>query len=140
MSLEEAFTSKIRIIEALRRAEKPLIAEHIAKRSRLSRQLVSYHLEQMVQWGMIVASSGEDKTFYQPQKAYLDEQLLEDLSAILIPYMRKMSKDMDLSQVKVSPSEAVIRNVFMFLRLFEAEIERSSAKRRQPLDSKPILP
>jgi len=124
LSLEEAFASKIKIIQTLRRAGEPLIARHIAKRSRLSPQLVSYHLQQMVEWGMIITSNVEDKTFYYLQKAYWNDQLLEDLSIMLIPYMKKMSKNMDLSQVKVSSSEAIIRNLFMFLRLFETEIEK----------------
>lgn len=124
MSLNEAFASKIKIIQTLRRAGQPLIARHIANRSRLSPQLVSYHLEQMVQWGMIITSSSEDKTFYHLQKAYWDDQLLEDLSLMLVPYMEKMSRGMEFSQVKVSTTEAVIRNLFMFLRLFETEIQK----------------
>jgi len=125
LSLEEAFASKIKIIKALRRAEEPLIAEHIAKRSRLSHQLVRYHLEQMVQWGILIASNREEKTFYHLQKAYWNDELLEDLSKMLIPYMKKMSVGMDLSQVKVSTTEAIVRNLFMFMRLFEAEIEKT---------------
>lgn len=122
MSLNEVFASKIKIIKALRRAGEPLIAQHIAKRSRLTPQLVSYHLQQMVEWGMIVTSTSEDKMVYHLQKAYSNDQLLEDLSQMLIPYMKKMSKAIDFSQVKVSTTEAVIRNLFMFLRLFETEI------------------
>ena len=139
MSLSEVFASKIRIIQALRRVGQPLIAQHIAKRSRLSQQLVSYHLQQMVEWGMVVVSNAEDKTFYQLPKAYRDDQLLEDLSVMLVPYMQKMSEGMDFSQVKVSTTEAVIRNLFMFLRLFETEIERSSLKRQQSIETKSIL-
>jgi predicted transcriptional regulator len=139
LSLNEVFASKIKIIKALRRAGEPVIAQHIAKRSRLSQQLVSYHLEQMVQWGMIITSTSEDKMFYHLQKAYLDDQLLEDLSMMLIPYMEKMSAGMDFSQVKVSVSDAVIRNLFMFLRLFETEIEKSSLKKQQGIENKPIL-
>ena len=139
MNLEEVFASKIKIIQTLRRVGEPLIAQHIAKRSRLSQQLVSYHLEQMIEWGMIVTSTAEDKTFYQLQKAYRDDQLLEDLSMMLIPYMEKMSASMDFLQVKVSTTEAVIRNLFMFLRLFETEIERSSLKRQQGIETKSIL-
>lgn len=122
MSLEEAFASKIKIIKTLRRAGEPLIAQHIAKRSRLSAQLVSYHLERMVQWGILIASNKEEKTFYHLQKAYWDDQLLEDLSMMLIPYMQKMTKGMDFSQVKVSTTEAVTLNLFMFLRLFIEEL------------------
>ena len=124
MSLSEVFASKIKIIQTLRRAGEPLIARHIANRSRLSPQLVSYHLEQMVQWGIIITSQSEDKTFYHLQKAYWNDCLLENLSLMLVPYMEEMSKHLDLSQVTVSTTEAVIRNLFMFLRLFEAEIER----------------
>ena len=139
MSLEEAFASKIKIIKALRRAGEPLIAQHIAKRSRLSPQLVSYHLQQMVEWGMIITSTSEDKTFYHLQKAYCDEELLGILSDMLIPYMEKMSEGMDFSQVKVSTTEAVIRNLFMFLRLFEAEIDRASLKSQHDVDNKIIF-
>ncbi|MBU1173175.1 MAG: winged helix-turn-helix domain-containing protein [Proteobacteria bacterium] len=128
MSLNELFTSKIRIIEALRRAEKPLIAQHIAKRSHLYPQLVRYHLGQMVEWGMVTTSTVEDKTFYQLQQPYCDEQLMEVLSELLIPYMQHMSEGMDFSQAKVSVGEAVIRNLFMLLRMFETEIDESFSK------------
>lgn len=134
MSFKEFFASKIRIIQTLRRAGEPLIAQHIAKRGHLSPQLVSYHLEQMVQCGMIITSNTEDKTFYHLQKAYWNEQLLEDLSNILIPYMEKMSEGLDFSQVKVSTTEAIMRNLFMFLRLFETEIEKPSRKKQHDVD------
>lgn len=124
MTLEDVFASKIKIIKTLRRAGEPLIAQHIAKRSRLTPQLISYQLEQMVDWGIVTKSNSEDKTFYQLQKPYCNEELLETLSDMLIPYMKKMSAGMDFSQVKVSTTEAIIRNLFMFLRIFEAEIEK----------------
>jgi len=97
---------------------------HVAKRSHMSVQLVSYHLEQMLEWGIIVASTDEDKTVYTLQDAYYEDELLEDLSDMFIPYMNDMREDMDFSQIKVSPTEAVIRNLFMFMRLFQSEIEK----------------
>jgi len=97
---------------------------HVAKRSRMSVQLVSYHLEQMLEWGIIVASTDEDKTVYTLQEAYYEDELLEDLSTMFIPYMNNMREGMDFSQIKVSSTEAVIRNLFMFLRLFQTEIEK----------------
>lgn len=124
MTLEDVFSSKIKIIKTLRRAGEPLIAQHIAKRSHLTPQLISYQLEQMVDWGIVTKSSVEDKTLYRLQKPYCDEELLEILSNMLIPYMKKMITGMDFSQVKVSTTEATIRNLFMFLRIFESEIEK----------------
>jgi len=124
LSLNDFFDSKIKIIQTLRRANGPLIMQHVAKRSRMSVQLVSYHLEQMLEWGIIIASTSEDKTVYTLQSAYYEDQLLEDLSMMFIPYMNDMREGMDFSQIKVSPTEAVLRNFFMFLRLFQTEIEK----------------
>ena len=106
---------------------------HVAKRSHMSVQLVRYHIEQMLEWGIIVASTDEDKTVYTLQEAYYNYQLIEDLSIMLIPYMEKMSEDMDFSQIKVPSSEAVIRNLFMFLRLFQTEIEKRPYEKREQL-------
>lgn len=128
MILNEAFDSKVKIVQALRRANEPLILQHIAKRSRTSRQLVSYQVEQLVEWGIITTSVIEDKTYYQLQKPYYDDQALEKLSTKLLPYMRNISDKMDFSQVKGSTTEAVVKNLFMFMRLFETEIEKSFAK------------
>ncbi len=129
-ALNDLFSSKIKIIQVLRRSDVPLIMQHVAKRSHLSVQLVSYHLEQMLEWGIIIASTSEEKTVYSLQEAYYDDLLLEDLSDMLVPYMNDMREGMDFSQIKVSSTEAVIRNLFMFLRLFQTEIEK------RPFDKK----
>lgn len=139
MSLNDAFGSKVKIVQALRRANQPLILHQIAKRSRMSHQLVSYQLEQLVEWGIIIASVNGDKT-YQLQKTYYDEQALEKLSIKLLPYMKAISDKMDFSQVKGSTTEAVVKNLFMFMRIFESEIEKTFAK-KQPstIESKSVL-
>ena len=132
-ALDDLFSSKIKIIQVLRRADGPLIMHHVAKRSRMSVQLVNYHVEQMLDWGIIVASTNEDKTVYTLQEAYYENQLLEDLLDTIIPYMEKMSQSMDFSQIKVPETEAVIRNLFMLLRLFQTEIEKRPYNRKAPI-------
>lgn len=127
LSLNDAFGSKVKIVQALRRANQPLILHQIAKRSKMSHQLVSYQLEQLVEWGIIIASINGDKT-YQLQKPYYDEKALEKLSIKLLPYMKMISDKMDFSQVKGSTTEAVVKNLFMFMRIFETEIEKTFAK------------
>jgi hypothetical protein len=104
--------------------------QHVAKRSHLSVQLDNYHIAQMLDWGIITSSQSEDKTVYRLQEAYYEDQLLEDLSQMLIPYMEKMSDGMDYSQIKVPPTESVTRNLFMFMRLFQTEIEKRSFDRK----------
>ena len=139
-SFNDLFSSKIKIIQVLRRADGPLIMQHVAKRSRMSVQLVSYHLEQMVEWGIIVTATDEDKTVYTLQNAYYEDQLLEDLAEMLIPYMEKMSENMDYSQIKVPPTESVIRNLFMFMRLFQNEIEKRSPDKKELVKTSLRLP
>ena len=137
-ALNDLFSSKIKIIQVLRRADGPLIMHQVAKRSRMSVQLVNYHVGQMLDWGIIVASTSEDKAVYTLQEAYYEDQLLEDLLDMIIPYMEKMSKSMDLSQIKIPETEAVIRNLFMFLRLFQTEIEKRPYEKREQM--KNVLP
>ena len=128
MTLEDAFDSKVKIVQALRRANQPLILHHIAKRSKMSPQLVSYQLEHLIEWGIVTSSVSEDKTFYQLQEPYYDEQALEKLSKKLLPYMFSISEKMEFAQVKGSTTEAVVKNLFMFMRLFETEIEKSFSR------------
>ena len=128
MSLDDAFGSKVKIVQALRRANQPLILHHIAKRSKMSDQLVSYQLEPLIEWGIVTSSIIEDKTVYQLQEPYYDEHALEKLSTKLLPYMSSISERMDFSQVKGSTTEAVVKNLFMFMRLFETEIEKSFSR------------
>ena len=130
MSLNDAFDSKVKIVQALRRANQPLILHHIAKRTRMSPQLVSYQIEQLIEWGIVTTNIDEEKTVYQLQEVYYDNQALEKLSKALLPYMIKISDNMDFSQVKGEATEAVVKNLFMFMRLFETEIEKSFAKNK----------
>ena len=137
MSIEDVFASKVKIVQTLRRAGEPLILHHIAKRSKMSPQLVSYQLEHLIEWGIVTSSISEDKTVYQLQNPYYDEQALEKLSTKLLPYMRSISEKMEFSQVKGSTSEAVVKNLFMFMRLFETEIEKSFS--RSKIHTKEVL-
>jgi len=140
LSLNDAFDNKVKIVQALRRANSPLILQHIAKRSRLSHQIVSYQIEKLIEWGIVTANVEVEKTFYQLQNPYYDEQALEKLSTKLLPYMKGISEKMDFSQVKGSTTEAVVKNLFMFMRIFETEIEKSFAKSKpKSIDSKQDL-
>jgi len=124
------FTTKIRIVESMQKAEKPLILQHIAKLSKLTPQLVSYHMEQMVKWGIAGTvrspDPADDKVYYVLQQAYYDENWLNSLFALLEPYIKGVTSQIDFDQAGVKPAKAVIRNLSMFLRLFERKIEKMS--------------
>lgn len=122
------FTSKITIIEAMQKANKPLILQHIAKRSKLDPQLVVYHMKQMIAWGIAGTVQSpdlsDDKTYYVLQPAYYDEGWLESLFALITPYITALKEQIDFEQATVDPAKAVVRNLSMFLRLFERKIDK----------------
>ena len=120
------FTTKIQIIEAMQKGGNPLILQHIAKMSKLTPQLVSYHMKQMVKWGIAGVVQSPDitdtKAYYVLQSAYYDEHWLNSLFVLLEPYMKALV--IDFEQTEVDPTKSVIRNLSMFLRLFERKIEK----------------
>jgi len=124
--MQDFFTTKIQIVKALQKADKPLILQHISELSKVSTQLTAYHMKQMVEWGIAgtVEVNGDDKTYYMLQPAYYDRKWLEALFALLLPYLKSMKKQMDFSGTKVDSSKAIVRNLSMFLRLFEEKIEK----------------
>jgi hypothetical protein len=83
-------------------------------------------MKQMVEWGMAgtVDINGDDKTYYMLQPAYYDRNWLEALFALMLPYLTGMQEQMDFSEAKVDSSQAIVRNLSMFLRLFEEKIEK----------------
>jgi len=123
---QDFFTTKIQIIETMQKAGKPLILQHIAKRSKLTPQLVSYHMKQMIQWGIAGTVQSPDftdpKVYYVLQPAYYDENWLNSLFVLLEPYMKALT--IDFEQTEVGHTKSVIRNLSMFLRLFEHKIEK----------------
>lgn len=122
------FTTKIRIVESMQKAEKPLILQHIAKLSRLTPQLVSYHMQQMVKWGIAGTVSSpdayDDKVYYVLQQAYYDENWLNSLFVLIEPYIKGIANQIDFDQAEVEPARAVVKNLAMFLRLFQHKIEK----------------
>ena len=123
---QDFFTKKVQIIKAMQKANRPLILEHISNLSKVSTQLTAYHVKQMVEWGMAgtVDVNGDDKTYYMLQPAYYDRNWLEALFALMLPYLTGMQEQMDFSEAKVESPQAIVRNLSMFLRLFEEKIEK----------------
>jgi len=121
------FQSKIRIIQAMQKAGKPLIMQHIALQSGVSPQLVKYQMGQMLQWGIagtVPHPEDASKTYYVLQPAYYDKDWLNSLYALLTPYVKALDKMMDYDQANVKPEQALTRNLSMLLRLFEIEAEK----------------
>jgi len=121
------FQTKICIIQAMQKANKPLILQHIARQTGLSPQLVKYQMEQMAKWGIagtILHPEDASKTYYVLQQAYYDNNWLNSLYALLTPYVEALGKMLDYDQAEVKPEQVLTKNLSMLLRLFEAETEK----------------
>ena len=111
----------------MQKAGQPLILQHIAKQCDLSPQIVKYQVDQMIQCGIIGSIQHPEeplKTYYMLQPAYYDKNWLQTLYALFTPYIEALGKMIDTQQATVTPEQALTRNITMFLRLFEEEIEK----------------
>lgn len=125
---KDFFSTKIRIVKAMQKANKPLILQHIAQESKMTPQVVSYQVKEMLTWGIIGTVKSPDlkdqNTYYVLQPTYYDKNWMEGLYAILTPYIQDMAKQMDFTQANMSSPKALIRNLTLILRLFETEVEK----------------
>lgn len=127
MAPNDFFAPKVRIIEAMQKANKPLINQHIAKLAKITPQLTNYHINQMIEWGIAGTypiETDPNNTYYTLQPAYYDKKWLDALYLALTPFAEQLGKDLDLDQAQVDMPKAVVRNLSMFLRLFENKIEK----------------
>ncbi|MDD5016012.1 MAG: hypothetical protein PHW73_13120, partial [Atribacterota bacterium] len=82
-----------------------------------------YHINQMINGGIIITHQIEHKTVYQLQEAYYDQKLMDDLTMAIIPFIKRINKKTKYTQISVSETQAIEKNVFMFMRLFQSEME-----------------
>ena len=115
------------IVETMQRADKPLIMNHIARRSKISPQLVDYHLEQMINKGLVLLVEEENKKYYMLQPIFYDENWLNALYTMLTPFVEGMSGHIAFEQfdTEISKERVIINILIMFLRRFEGELEET---------------
>lgn len=132
---KDFFGSKVMIVKAMQKLGKPDIIQHIAKECKMTPQLVKYQIDQMIQWGIVGTVEHPDepfKTYYMLQPAYYDKGWLQSLYAIFTPYIEALGTMIDTDQAAVTPEQALTRNLTMFLRLFEDQLEKMPQKVTKP--------
>ena len=85
---------KIKIIKCLVKEEKPLILNHISKKTKRSIQLIDYHIKQMIDQGVIICSLTEGKKYYYLSAPFYDEYGTEALYKYLTPYIETIVTEM----------------------------------------------
>lgn len=116
----------LKIVEVMQQSGKPLILNHIARRTRIPVQLVDYHLEKLIESGIIYSLKENGSTFYTLQPVFYDGNWLNALYAQLTPFVEDMADgDILFEQTKIPREKVVINIITVFLGRFQVEIEKT---------------
>ena len=106
--------TKLKIIKILIKADKPLILNHIAKKTNLDIQLVEYHIKKLIGDGIVIIETEEEKKYYYLCSPFYDTNNMNALYSLLTPYVEATVKN--LSEDTATTEEQVL-NTFMYLLL-----------------------
>lgn len=120
----------LKIVEAMQQSGKPLILNHIAKRTKIPVQLVDYHLEKLIENGIVYSIKQDGNNYYMLQPVFYDENWLNALYAQLTPFVESMNDGESIlfDQAKVPEGKVVINIITVFLGRFQVEIEKTLKK------------
>lgn len=116
-SINEDATSRLKIMFVLINSEKPMKLANIWKETGLSQQLVSHHLEKLVEEYIILEN--EDGT-YSCQPFFQDESVVENLDGLMEIIVRIVFQNIELPEDATSKDiekavQAVLR---MYIQMF----------------------
>ena len=106
--------TKLKIIKSLIKEDSPLILNHIAKKTDLDIQLVEYHIKKLIEEGVVIIETEEEKKYYFLCSPFYDTNNMNALYSLLTPYVEATVKD--LSEGGATTEEQVL-NTFMYLLL-----------------------
>ena len=107
-------TTKLKIIECLIKADKPLILNHIAKKTKLDIQLVEYHIKIFIKEEVINRAVGDDdKNYYYLVAPFYDKDNMDALYSLLTPYIQETIKTLRDNSAEVTQKGVI--NTFMYL-------------------------
>ncbi len=112
-------TTKLKIIKCLVDEDKPLILNHIAKKTDLDIQLVEYHIKKLIAEGIVNTAIEAEKKYYYLCAPFYDEDNMNALYSLLIPYVKATAKEMREEKEEITEKE--ILNAFMYLMLLFIE-------------------
>lgn len=108
-------TTKLKIIKCLIDEDNPLILNHIAKKTDLDIQLVEYHIKKLIAEGIVNTAIEEQKKYYYLCDPFYDENNMNALYKLLIPYVEATAREMTEGNPGITEKEVL--NAFMYLLL-----------------------
>lgn len=90
---------RLRIVMAMIRADNPVRQTDIATSTKLSPQLVDYHLKGLVSSGVVVTIIDDDTgaRYYALQSPFYDRTFMEGMAQALLPLARTIGTSLEVS-------------------------------------------
>ena len=117
--LNETAETKLRIVHALIKANKPLGVSDIGRSAGLGREKVRYHMDDLVRWGLIIPDNDTKTYIAQPlfqERPLLTEELSPLISVISLCLIYDHSESKD---------EAITNFLTFFLAFLAFDIDEN---------------
>lgn len=113
-------------MQLLKKKDKPLIAQHVAKGIKKSSSLTHYHLQKLVKNGVVVIDIDFERTYYLLQPVFYMEDAENVLMGNLTPWVKEFMKQIEIDEanVKISKEDVLIACLKFYFQLFLIEVKK----------------
>jgi len=115
---------RLRIIQHLKEADKPLIAHHIAKGTNIRPQLVDYHLKKLVEQGIILVQQEYGHNYYFLQPSFYMEEAETALMKLLTPWIQAFAEQTEIGE-GLEKEQVVYDNLHYYFQIFLKESQKN---------------
>jgi len=115
----------LQIILHLKKADRPLIANHIATAINARSSLVDYHLKKLICQGIVLTTADEYGRYYLLQPSFYLEAAELALMKVLIPWVQEFAKQTEVTEEMDGPKEQVVyANLRRYFEIFLKRIPK----------------
>lgn len=109
----------VKIIAALQKADRPLIAYQISRKIKESPQLVDYHLKNLLQKQVVLQTEDSESKHYFLQPSFYLEDAEISLMKVLTPWIQEFAKQTEVDNPpNADKKQVVLDNLYFYFRLF----------------------
>lgn len=114
----------LKIVLFMRKKDRPLIANHVAKGIGENRSLVDYHLKRLIEQGIILYQDDMDSRFYILQPFFYMEAAETSLITLLTPWVKEVAKQITINpELKTQKEEIVLQNLILYVKTILHELK-----------------
>jgi len=109
----------LQIIMHLKKADRPLIANHIATAIDARSSLVDYHLKKLIHEGVVLTTTDDYGHYYLLQPSFYLEEAETALMKVLTPWVQEFARQTEITeQMKGTREQIVYTNLRRYFEIF----------------------